>query len=300
MRKKLLKSLLAEVFSVLIISLTAVCGIIFCVLYAENFATGFIKDNFFILEPVIVAFVSVCSILSVIFLRLKRKLLFRITVLFVITITAVMLGIYFFKKSGFSDNIGSIDDFRNYIAAFGKNAIFYFITIQFLQVVILPIPSFITVGAGVLLFGAFRGAIYSCIGIIAGSVVAFFIGRIFGYRAIKWAVGKEKLDKTLKDIQGKDKIVLAFMFLFPFFPDDLLCFVAGITTVSGRFFCLMIVVTRIITVFISSYSFGNRIIPFDTWWGVLLWGVIFAVTAVLTKFIIKYGDKITLKKQDKL
>lgn len=295
MRKKSLGGLLTEIFSVLTISFTGVCGIIFCVLYAENFATGFIKDNSDIVNTVIVTFVSVCGALSVVFLRLKRKLLFRITVLFILTVTAIMFGVYYFKKSGFADRIKSINDFRNYIAEFGESAVFYFILLQFLQVVIIPIPSFITVGAGVLLFGAFRGAVYSCVGIIAGSLAAFFIGRLFGAKTIEWVIGREKLRAALNSIKGKDKIVLTFMFLFPFFPDDLLCFVAGITTVGGTFFCVMIVITRIITVFASSYSFGNRLIPFDTWWGVLLWIVFFIATACITKLIVKYGDRISLK-----
>jgi uncharacterized membrane protein YdjX (TVP38/TMEM64 family) len=196
------------------------------------------------------------------------------------------------KISGFLDRINSVEDFREYISSFGNYAVILFILIQFLQVIVLPIPSFITVGAGVLLFGALYGAIFSAIGIILGSVVAFIIGRFFGFKVAKWLVGEESLQKGLKSIRGKDKLILTFMFLFPFFPDDVLCFVAGITTVSATYFIIMICIVRVVTVFASSYSMNNSIIPYNTWWGILLWIVFFAATIVLTIIIYKYGEKI--------
>ncbi len=215
--------------------------------------------------------------------------------LFILTITIIGLAVavfYFFNNSVLSQKIKSVDDFRDYISSFGAYAVLLFIIIQFLQVVVLPIPAFITVGAGVLLFGAFKGAVFSCIGIISGSIVAFFIGRIFGVKVAEWLVGKNNLKKGLKIIKGKDRIVLTFMFLFPFFPDDILCFVAGITTVTKKFFIIMIVITRIISIFASSYSMNNSIIPYDTWWGILLWGVFFITTVLMSLFICKKGDKI--------
>ena len=94
------------------------------------------------------------------------------------------------------------------------------------------------------------------------------------------------------------------MFLFPFFPDDILCFVAGITTLSSSFFITMIIITRIISVFASSYSMNNSIIPYDTWWGILLWVIFIAFTLVSMVFICKKGNKIQKyfsrkKKQEK-
>ena len=82
------------------------------------------------------------------------------------------------------------------------------------------------------------------------------------------------------------------MFLFPFFPDDLLCFVAGITSVSSKFFIAMIIVTRIVSVFVSSYSVNNSLIPYNTWWGILLWGLFFVFTVLLSIIISKKGNQI--------
>ena len=61
---------------------------------------------------------------------------------------------------------------------------------------------------------------------------------------------------------------------------------------SGWYFVIMIFITRVISVFVSSYSMNNSIIPFDTWWGILLWVLLFAITVFFTVLIYKKGEKI--------
>ena len=267
-------------------------GIVFSVLYISTFSDGFWHDYGGLITAITVGIISVLTILTITFLSRSNKVVYKLLFLFVVTISLVTIVLYVIKVSGLLDKIDSIEDFRAYISSFGGYAVFLFILIQFLQVIVLPIPSFITVGAGVLLFGAFKGSVFSCIGIISGSLLAFFLGRIFGVKIAKWLFGEENLNKWLKKIKGKDKIALTFMFLFPFFPDDLLCFVCGITSMSSCFFIVMIVVVRIITIFVCSYSMNNSIIPYNTWWGILLWIAFFVLTLIATILIYKKGEMI--------
>ncbi len=299
-------SLFKEVFSVVLIVLLGVVGVLFSTLYINTFSNGFIFQNNYIISIIVNSLLIVLTILTLIFLLTTKSITYKVLLLTISTISISFLLMYVLKASGFLDNIDSIEDFRVYIASFGAWAVILFVAIQFLQVVVLPIPSFITVGAGVLLFGPLLSSIYSCIGIISGSIVAYLIGKIFGIKVAEWLVGKEALQKGLKTIKGKDKIVLTFMFIFPFFPDDLLCFVAGITTISPSYFISMIIITRILCIFMSSYSFNNSIIPYNTWWGILLWILFFALTIILTILIYKKGEKIEkaifnkLKKRKKI
>lgn len=291
MSKKCL-GVLKNVLSVIFISLNGLIGVVFAVLYLETFGEGFVSDYFDVILTVTVVLITVFTMLAIIFLRRSDGLLYKLFLITVVTTAVVSVLLYALKASGFLEKIDSVEDLRSFVSSFGGNAVIVFIALQFLQVVVLPIPAFITVAAGVLIFGAFKGAIFSCIGIIVGSFVAFFIGRVFGYRVAKWLVGRESLDKWLNKIKGKDKIVLTFMFLFPFFPDDVLCFVAGITTMSALFFSVMIVFARLISVFATCYSLNNSIIPYDTWWGILLWVLFIALTIILTVLIYKKGNKI--------
>lgn len=286
------RKLVKNIMNIVLISLTGCTGIIFFALYFNIFDTGIFAEYSVVLTAVSVGIISALTVLTIMFYELSKDFVYKLFLLTVILISSSIILIYCLQISGFWDKIDSVEDFRRFIASFGGYAVILFILIQFLQVVVLPIPAFITVGAGVLLFGPFYGAVYSCIGIISGSVLAFFIGRVFGYPVAKWLVGKDSLDKWLKNIEGKDKIILTFMFLFPFFPDDVLCFVAGITTISPIFFTVMIFIVRIISVFASSFSMNNNIIPYTTWWGILLWGAFIALTVLLTILIYKKGDKI--------
>lgn len=283
-----------EILSIIIISLFGVVGVIFTVLYISTFNIS-PEQYRTALISICVAIITILTIVTITFMRNKKSFIYKLFYLVIACLSLTMLSLYFLSVSGFLDRINSIDEFRQYIQSFGSYAVILFVVLQFLQVVILPIPSFITVGAGVLLFGPFLGSIYSSIGIIIGSIVAYFTGRIFGVKVVKWLVGEQALNKALKMIKGKDKVVLIFMFLFPFFPDDVLCFIAGITTIMPSYFIPMIIVVRLITVFISSYSMNNSIIPYNTWWGIVLWIIFIILTIVATILICKYGDKIQLK-----
>lgn len=292
MIKKSKIDLVKNILTVILISLVGCLGVIFTVLYVDTFDNGFCYDYSTIITSVSVALISILTALTIAFSNTSKKFVYKLFLLVVVSISLIVVALYLLKTSGFLSKVDSVEKFRIYISSFGSNAVILFTIIQFLQVVVLPIPAFITVGAGVLLFGPLKGAIFSCVGIILGSIVAFYIGRVFGFKVAKWLVGEESLKKGLKMIKGKDKIILTFMFLFPFFPDDILCFVAGITTMSPSFFLIMIVITRIVSVFASSYSMNNSIIPYDTWWGLLLWVIFIAFTIFVMIFICKKGDKI--------
>jgi choline-glycine betaine transporter len=52
----------------------------------------------------------------------------------------------------------------------------------------------------------------------------------------------------------------------------------------------MIFIVRIITVFVSSYSMNNSLIPYNTWWGILLWVMFFVAVLTASYLIYKKGD----------
>lgn len=167
-----------------------------------------------------------------------------------------------------------------------------FITLQFLQVIILPIPSSVSTVVGGALFGAFLGSIYSLIGIIPASLLAFFIGRYAGFELVLWICGKDSFVSALKLVKGKDTAILTLMFLLPLFPDDVLCFVAGLSSMNVWYFCIMITLSRALQVFSTSYLLTGGLIPFNTWWGILIWVILALFVAFLFYISFKKGDKI--------
>lgn len=167
-----------------------------------------------------------------------------------------------------------------------------YVVLQYLQVVLLPIPSVVSTVAGVALFGAFWTTIYSLIGILLGSLTAFFIGRKLGNRAVTWMIGEETLTKWQKKLKKKDNVVLTLAFLLPFFPDDVLCFLAGLSSMTTRYFLIVISIARVLGIAGTCYSID--FIPFTTWWGIAIWAGFLLI--IIALFIIAYKKMDTIHK----
>lgn len=227
---------------------------------------------------------------EIVFYFLNKEIIYKSCIIayFLLVLAAVIC--YLMLKTGFFEIARDGERLEEYLKQAGAWMSIAFIVIQFLQVVILPIPSTVTVVAGSALFGPLMGSIYSLIGIVIGSLVAFFIGRYAGYRVVAWLIGKDTLDKWLKKVKGKDKLLLSAMFLLPVFPDDVLCFVAGLSSMSLWLFFAVILISRVLAIFTTSYSVS--LIPFNTWWGILIWIFLIAAVIVLFIFLYKKADAI--------
>jgi uncharacterized membrane protein YdjX (TVP38/TMEM64 family) len=65
--------------------------------------------------------------------------------------------------------------------------------------------------------------------IMSGVIVAYVVGRKWGKKAVQWCAGnEEEYEKWLKVLKSKKtNIVYLFTIIFPIFPDDILCLIAG-------------------------------------------------------------------------
>lgn len=279
-------------FKVFFIFLLGLFNVLFVCLFLDTTNITFLVSYGIIFKSVLfIAFIFL-TVLTVYFYLTNKPIVYKSLLVTLICTFFVFLFLFLLNKLGFSEKFSSINEFREYVSSFNNLSVVVFIIVQFLQVAILPIPSFITVGAGVLLFGPLKASFYSLIGIILGSISAYFIGKLFGFKVAKWLVGEKELKTWLKKVEGKDKIFLTFMFLFPFFPDDILCFVAGISSIKPLYFIIMTLITRSISVFSSCFSINNNLIPYNTWWGIVIWAILIAFFIIITVYVFKNGDKI--------
>lgn len=282
--------------SAVVFGCAAACALfVFGLLYDS---IDFINEHRTLLVSLVMGLMFIVMLCSLIFYIFEFKSLYRLAICLIVCLL-ILSGIFFAVcATGFIKDMTSIEALREYIESSGNWAVWVFILFQFLQVVILPIPSTVTVMAGVALFGPLKCSIFSFIGIFIGSVLAFGIGRWLGYKVVSWIVGKEDLDKWLKKIKGKDYLILSIMFLLPLFPDDVLCFIAGLSSMTWGYFLVMIFVTRALSITLSAYSFDT--IPFTTWWGILCWALIISAVVALFWLVCKYSDKIDCFIKNKL
>lgn len=250
----------------------------------------FIARNFDLLFWLSAAALLLLTALGIIFYCFKKQAHYRLILCSLICLDVFAAIFFTLCATGIIEKITSVDALREYIEQAGSAAAIIYILFCFLQVVLLPVPGSVTVAVGVAMFGPLKCTVFSFIGIVLGSVAAFAVGRWIGYKAVCWIVGRDSLDKWLKKLKGKDYLILSLMFLLPMFPDDVLCFIAGLSSMTWRYFAVMIVITRAISVVSTSYTF--ELIPFNTWWGIIIWIVIAALVVLSFYLVCKYSDKI--------
>ncbi len=288
--KKALFAVLKDVASILFAITLGAVALLFAILGLGYRSLKFIADYYEILVWTLAALTFVVLVSYVVFFLLRKQSIYRLIILGLICADIFAVIFYVICATGLIQKITSVEALQQYIDGFGAWAVIIYILFSYLQVVILPVPGSATVAAGVVLFGWLECSLYSFIGIVLGSITAFAIGRWVGYRAVCWIVGKDDLDKWLNKIKGKDYLILSLMFLLPMFPDDVLCFVAGLSSMTWPYFLVMIVITRLISTFTVSLSFD--LIPFNTWWGILTWIVLAALVVLAFYLVCKYSDKI--------
>lgn len=177
---------------------------------------------------------------------------------------------------------------QTYIAEQGAVAPLIFILISFLQVTFVPIPGAVTILAGNYVFGMGQSFVYSYIGMLAGSIFAFALGKWIGRPFVNWiAGGAEKVDEWLGKLKGRENVLLFFMFLLPFFPDDILCSVAGILPIGWIGFLILQIITRLTSVGFTLLLMSGEFIPWHGWGLVVL--AVIGVLAVVA-FIISYRN----------
>ena len=155
---------------------------------------------------------------------------------------------FFLKQTGVTKKFSNVTELKQIIQSAGALSYVLFSLLQFLQVTIIPLPSSVTTVCGIILFGPVKTFFISLLSILCGSMVAYFSGRIFGNKILPWAVGEEK-SKEVEKLLSKGKVAFFLMMLFPFFPDDVLCIMAGVSKMDFKFFLITNLITRTVGLF---------------------------------------------------
>lgn len=178
----------------------------------------------------------------------RAKILFNIITI-IITILLIIFIIYGIKIGILQDKLILV----NYIKKFGIIAPLIFILFQAFQVVLPIIPGGASCLAGVLAFGSIGGFIYNYIGLIIGSILAFYLSRKYGISLVEKLFKEDSVNKYLKYIQTSkfNKLFLLGIFL-PGLPDDLLCYIAGISKLKFKYFLLIIILGKPLSLILYS------------------------------------------------
>jgi uncharacterized membrane protein YdjX (TVP38/TMEM64 family) len=125
----------------------------------------------------------------------------------------------------FSDQEG----IQAWIQSFGPWGPVVSIALNAAQVLAAPIPGQIIGISNGYLYGLWMGTLYSMIGLVVGRALAMALGRWFGRRLVERLVDPEQLTRWDGIIHRRGPLFFFLIFLLPFLPDDLVCFLVGLS-----------------------------------------------------------------------
>lgn len=238
---------------------------------------------------------SIGLIIGILSFALEKQMILKSCFVVMVCVFIVLTTIAVISKTArlndYKSDTEKIERLTEVIRNTGEWGMVVYVLIQILQVVILPLPAVVCYVPGSGIWGAGIATLLASTGVVIGSVIAYSIGRFFGKKAVIWIAGKETTDKYINYIGNKGKTIFVLMQILPFFPDDILCMIAGLTSMSFPFFLAVMVLVRPLIIAAYCYLGNGSVIPFSGW-GIPVWIAIFAVCIVLAVLSFKYQDRV--------
>jgi uncharacterized membrane protein YdjX (TVP38/TMEM64 family) len=107
-------------------------------------------------------------------------------------------------------------------------ALFIFLGLQVIQVIVAILPGEVTGFVGGILFGPLWGIVFSTLGLTLGSWIAFRLARLVGRPVVEVFVSQETIRRYDYVLKHKGIFLAFLMFLVPGFPKDILCYLLGL------------------------------------------------------------------------
>ena len=148
----------------------------------------------------------------------------------------LLFFVAFFVKAYIDGNFDSKESLQTYISGFGLLAPLVLTLIQVMQVIVPVIPGFLGCIVGAMAFGCMGGFWCNYVGISLGSIIAFYLARIYGQDMVRGLFSQKKYEKWSNWIETKKyySFMLFIAMLLPLFPDDFFCYFTGLTNMKPK------------------------------------------------------------------
>ena len=155
---------------------------------------------------------------------------------------------------------------RGWVAGFGPWGPLVSVALNVAQVLVAPIPGqFVGVMNGYL-YGVWWGTLYSMVGLLVGTALAMALARRFGRPLVERLVNPERLARWDRITRRRGPLFFFLIFLTPSLPDDIVCFLIGLSSLAVPRMIVLALIGRLPGVFVScwlgAYSAG---LPWWAW-----------------------------------
>jgi uncharacterized membrane protein YdjX (TVP38/TMEM64 family) len=176
---------------------------------------------------------------------------------------------------------------REWVREWGKWAPVAIIILQVVQVVAAPIPGTAIGLVSGYLFGALWGTVYSMAGTALGSWIAFMLARRYGRPLVERLVPADILARLDVGARRKGLFFFVLVFLLPFLPDDMACFVAGLTPIPISVLMLAVLVGRPPGILVSCWLGAKATALTQAQQAMLI-----AISGLLALVFLVYGERL--------
>jgi uncharacterized membrane protein YdjX (TVP38/TMEM64 family) len=198
-----------------------------------------------------------------IFYKTHSKLVNAIIILLGVYATLASIGAFYKPLSPESllkkENTDAV---AHYVLSYGWAAPIFFVALQVCQVVILPIPGQVIGIVAGYIFGWKLGVTYMMIGLTLGMIIVFTLSRRLGRGFVERLNGPEAMrdlealfasrdsggggfyQKSAQTLRSNALLTFFLFMLLPGLPDNLACFVAGLTRIPIRYLLVAALVGR--------------------------------------------------------
>ena len=115
--------------------------------------------------------------------------------------------------------------------------------VMIIQTIIAPIPSeAMLMFAGAIGIKLFDIVIFGGLGLIIGSVIAFYIARMGGKPIIVKLIGEKWINRVDKWVEKNGVKAIIFTRLIPIIPFDLISYMSGITSLDFKYYLLATII----------------------------------------------------------
>ena len=230
--------------------------------------------------------------------KLSKKVKIQVAVVCgVILILIALLALDIIFKGPITHLLTNKDEVVAFINSLGIFGPLAFMLLQIIQTVAAPIPGNIAGAVGGYLFG-WMGIVWTVIGSGIGFFIVFWLSRKFGRKLVEKIIKKEHLNKFDYLTKQKGSFIFFLIFLIPGLPDDVVCYIAGLTTIPIKKLLILAIIGRIPAVIMTN-MFGAGLGEDSITLAVVIAVIsafILAIIAVKRDAIMKYLEKSKSKK----
>lgn len=144
----------------------------------------------------------------------------------------------------------------DYIRQYGSLAAVVSFLLMVFQSVLAPLPAFLITFANSIIFGWWKGAILSWTSAMVGSLLCFYIARIFGRDVVVKFTGNTALKSIEKYFEKYGSKTILICRLLPFISFDLVSYFAGLTPMKVAPFLIATGLGQLPATIVYSYVGG--------------------------------------------